>query len=314
MGRLPPTAPRVSGTPTHTSRHARRYDDGAKFGSKPSIKLELGAAQLAWVRGVEDKVVLTADQHKADWFPGVKPLPTAEAVRAGFSSRVFKDEAGTYPATLRGAPPHRAPSRAPRGLSSRARVRSQPQPRPRRGQEGGPGERADPPRQRRVRGPHARLAGRRGPRRHGGARGPDQRRRLGQEQGARARAAAAGRRPRATPPHTPARPTPLPLPLPRHTRPARRLRLHRRAAQAKKLSEHSFGLIFEASSLLVVKGADAAAAAGAFNLGGVALADDAEAAEGAPAGDEAGGEPALTDAALGLPQPGIYTNGLPLEW
>ena len=75
------------------------YDDGSKFGSKPSLKLEVGAAQLEWVRGVEAQVETAADKHKADWFPGVKPVPTTEAVRAGFSSRVYEDEA--YPATLR---------------------------------------------------------------------------------------------------------------------------------------------------------------------------------------------------------------------
>ena len=77
------------------------YDDGSKFGSKPSLKLELGAAQLEWVRGVEAQVVTAADKHKADWFPGVKPVPTTEAVRAGFSSRVYEDEASSYPPTLR---------------------------------------------------------------------------------------------------------------------------------------------------------------------------------------------------------------------
>ena len=77
------------------------YDDGSKFGSKPSLKLEVGAAQLEWVRGVEAQVVTAADKHKADWFPGVKPVPTTEAVRAGFSSRVYVDEASSYPPTLR---------------------------------------------------------------------------------------------------------------------------------------------------------------------------------------------------------------------
>ena len=53
--------------------------------------------------------------------------------------------------------------------------------------------------------------------------------------------------------------------------------------QAKKLSEHSFGLIWECASLLVVKRADGAGA-GAFNLDGVALQPAA-----AAAADEAGG-------------------------
>ena len=43
-------------------------DDGSKFGSKASMKLELSDAQLAFVRAVEDKVINTAVKNKAEWF------------------------------------------------------------------------------------------------------------------------------------------------------------------------------------------------------------------------------------------------------
>ena len=76
-------------------------DDGSKFGSKPSMKLELSDEQLAFMRAIEDKVVATATKHKADWFPGVKPLPSDDDVRKAFSSRVSVDPEGQYKASLR---------------------------------------------------------------------------------------------------------------------------------------------------------------------------------------------------------------------
>ena len=68
---------------------------------------------------------------------------------------------------------------------------------------------------------------------------------------------------------------------------ARKPQPTRVSPQAKKLSEHSFGLIWECASLLVVKRADGAGA-GAFNLDGVAL-QPAAAAAADEAADEAGG-------------------------
>ena len=76
-------------------------DDGSKFGSKASMKLELSDAQLAFVRAIEDKVIATAVKNKGDWFPGVKPLPSDCDVREAFSSRVSVDSEGQYKASLR---------------------------------------------------------------------------------------------------------------------------------------------------------------------------------------------------------------------
>jgi hypothetical protein len=76
-------------------------DDGSKFGSKPSMKLELSDAQLAFVRAVEDKVIDAAVKNKAEWFAGVKPPPSDGEVRKTFSSRVSVDPDGQYNASLR---------------------------------------------------------------------------------------------------------------------------------------------------------------------------------------------------------------------
>ena len=76
-------------------------DDGSKFGSKASMKLELSDEQLAFVRAVEDKVVVAAVKNKSDWFAGVKPLPSDDDVRKAFSSRVSVDPEGQYKASLR---------------------------------------------------------------------------------------------------------------------------------------------------------------------------------------------------------------------
>ena len=76
-------------------------DDGSKFSSKPSMKLELSDEQLAFVRAVEDKVIDTAVKNKAEWFAGVKPLPSEADVRKAFSSRVSVDPDGQYKASLR---------------------------------------------------------------------------------------------------------------------------------------------------------------------------------------------------------------------
>ena len=56
--------------------------------------------------------------------------------------------------------------------------------------------------------------------------------------------------------------------------------------KTKKLTDNCFGLIFEASVVLVIKGADEDGA-GAFNLGGVEVA--APAPEAAPEEEGAGG-------------------------
>ena len=53
--------------------------------------------------------------------------------------------------------------------------------------------------------------------------------------------------------------------------------------KTKKLTENCFGLIFEASEVLVVKGADDDGA-GAFNLGGVEVAPDEETNKEVPDG------------------------------
>lgn len=76
-------------------------DDGSKFNSKPSIKLELKDQQLDFVRNVEEKVITTAIKHKDEWFPTVKPSPTETDIRNAFSSRVAVDAEGSYPATWR---------------------------------------------------------------------------------------------------------------------------------------------------------------------------------------------------------------------
>ena len=76
-------------------------DDGSKFGSKPSMKLELSDEQLAFVRAIEGKVTDTAVKNKAEWFAGVKPLPSEADVRKAFSSRISVDPDGQYKASLR---------------------------------------------------------------------------------------------------------------------------------------------------------------------------------------------------------------------
>ena len=76
-------------------------DDGSKFSSKPSMKLELSDGQLAFVRAIEDKVIDTAVKNKAEWFTGVKPLPSEADVRKAFSSRISVDPDGQYKASLR---------------------------------------------------------------------------------------------------------------------------------------------------------------------------------------------------------------------
>ena len=60
------------------------------------------AAQLAFFRGgIEAAVKEAAIKNKGVWFGAVKPLPTDEAVRAAFNSRVRQDEAGKYAPTLK---------------------------------------------------------------------------------------------------------------------------------------------------------------------------------------------------------------------
>lgn len=79
------------------------YDDGLKFSppSKPSIKLEVSGKQLDFMKGIDEKVISTAIENKAEWFPSVKESPSDEAIRTGYSSRITEDETGKYKATLR---------------------------------------------------------------------------------------------------------------------------------------------------------------------------------------------------------------------
>ena len=59
-------------------------------------------AQLAFFRGgIEAAVKEAAVKNKEAWFGAAKPLPTDEAVRAAFNSRVREDEAGRYAPTLK---------------------------------------------------------------------------------------------------------------------------------------------------------------------------------------------------------------------
>ena len=51
--------------------------------------------------GIEAAVKEAAVKNKGVWFGAVKPLPTDEAVRAAFNSRVREDEAGKYTPTLK---------------------------------------------------------------------------------------------------------------------------------------------------------------------------------------------------------------------
>ena len=77
-------------------------DDGSKFGGKPSLNIEMPEAQLAFFRGgIEATVKEAAVKNKEAWFGAIKPLPTDEAVRAAFNSRVREDEAGRYAPTLK---------------------------------------------------------------------------------------------------------------------------------------------------------------------------------------------------------------------
>ena len=77
-------------------------DDGAKFSSKPSLKLELPEAQRAFFQdALEGRVKAAAVENKATWFAAIKPLPDDAAVRASFSSRVHQDDSGNYPPSLK---------------------------------------------------------------------------------------------------------------------------------------------------------------------------------------------------------------------
>ena len=77
-------------------------DDGSKFSGKPSLNIELPDEQRAFFQGeLEAKVKDAAVEHKAAWFGAIKPLPSDDAVRAGFNSRVKTDDGGNYSATLK---------------------------------------------------------------------------------------------------------------------------------------------------------------------------------------------------------------------
>ena len=67
-------------------------DDGSRFNSKPSVRIELPPQQLTFFQGeLESKVKEAAIQNKEAWFGAIKPLPTDDDVRNGFVSRVSED-------------------------------------------------------------------------------------------------------------------------------------------------------------------------------------------------------------------------------
>ena len=77
---------------TDSMRVPFAIDDGSKFNSKPTVRIELAPDQLAFFEGkIESKVKEAAIQNKATWFGAIKPLPTDDAIRNGFSSRVTVD-------------------------------------------------------------------------------------------------------------------------------------------------------------------------------------------------------------------------------
>ena len=77
-------------------------DDGSKYGSKPSLNIEMPDAQYTFFRsGIEAKVKEAAVENKEAWFGAIKPLPTDDAIRDSFNSRVRDDEAGKYTPTLK---------------------------------------------------------------------------------------------------------------------------------------------------------------------------------------------------------------------
>ena len=77
-------------------------DDGSKYGNKPSLSIELPTEQLAFIQdGIEAVVKAAAVTYKATWFRGIKPLPSDDAVRDSFSSRIKTDDSGKYPPSLK---------------------------------------------------------------------------------------------------------------------------------------------------------------------------------------------------------------------
>ena len=77
-------------------------DDDSKYGNKPSLSIELPTEQLAFIQdGIEAVVKAAAVTYKATWFRGIKPLPSDDAVRDSFSSRIKTDDSGKYPPSLK---------------------------------------------------------------------------------------------------------------------------------------------------------------------------------------------------------------------
>lgn len=80
-------------------------DDGSMYNGKPckpSLNIELPGEQLAFFKDeLEVKVKDAAVAHKETWFGAIKPLPSDDAIRAGFNSRIKTDDQGKFPATLK---------------------------------------------------------------------------------------------------------------------------------------------------------------------------------------------------------------------
>lgn len=77
-------------------------DDGSKFSSKPSIKLELHEAQRAFFQDtLEPKIKAAAVENKATWFAAIKPLPDDSTVLSSFTSRVSQDEGANFPPSIK---------------------------------------------------------------------------------------------------------------------------------------------------------------------------------------------------------------------
>jgi hypothetical protein len=77
-------------------------DDGSKFNNKPSMKFELPEAQRAFFQDqLESKIKDEAVANKATWFSSIKPMPDDDTIRNSFTSRIHRDESGSYPASLK---------------------------------------------------------------------------------------------------------------------------------------------------------------------------------------------------------------------
>ena len=76
-------------------------DDGSKYASKASVRIELPEAQRAFFQDtLETKIKDAAVQNKATWFPAIKPMLDDATVRSSFNSRV-QNSNGNYPPSLK---------------------------------------------------------------------------------------------------------------------------------------------------------------------------------------------------------------------